>query len=229
MAIMAVFFDSGNTLMRPIGNRWCPGVRFFELCERFGKPVADDGDLQRACKLGFDFLEKHHDKAPDEEAEERQFAEYYRIIFRGLGRPVSDSLVAELARCEVREVNFEPYPETKPVLDAIAERGIPMAVITDAWPSARSKYEALGFLGYFAAFVISAEEKCTKPNMGMFRPALEAIGVASSEVLFVDDSPELVEAARMVGFRSVVMDHDNRHPEAVDRITDLRQVLDYVE
>ncbi len=60
----------------------------------------------------------------------------------------------------------------------------------------------------------------------MFRPALEAMGVPPAEVLFVDDSPELVEAVRKAGFRSVVMDHEDNHPKVSERVTDLRQVTE---
>ncbi len=62
--------------------------------------------------------------------------------------------------------------------------------------------------------------------MGMFHPALSAIGVAPDEVLFVDDSPYLVEAARNMGFNALVIDHEDNYPQIHDRITSLNQVLD---
>ena len=225
MTIEAVFFDSGHTLMRPIGNRWFPGVRFFELCRAFGRPVPDDAALAAACDVGYAWLDAHHHEAPDERAEERQFAGYYHVLFSELGVAPPAGLVDALARSWVADSSFEPYPATRSTLEAIGARRLPMAVLTDGWPSTRSKFRALGFLQYFDAFVISAEVGCTKPARGMFDPALRALGVEPSGVLFVDDAPDLVEAARDLGFTARLMDVENRHPQITDRLTSLEQVL----
>ena len=40
---------------------------------------------------------------------------------------------------------FEPYAETRDVLDQLHARAIPMGVITDAWPSVATKMTELGF------------------------------------------------------------------------------------
>jgi HAD superfamily hydrolase (TIGR01509 family) len=198
--IKAVFFDSGHTLMRPLGGRWFPGPRFFEICAAHDRPTNDDERLQAACDTGYEFLAAHHDKVPDLAAEFRQFDEYYRIVLDALGIQWTDELTDELAAAAVNEVNFEPYPTTASLLDELTGRGVPMAVITDAWPSIRHKYAQLGFLDYFSSFVISAEVGCTKPAPGMFRPALDALKVAPNEVLFIDDGPEIVAGASSLGF-----------------------------
>ena len=214
--------------MRPINDRWFPGFRFFELCEKFGYPVPDDEALDRACSVGYEYLSSHHHLVPNENAEERQFSEYYKIIFADLKLSVPQRLIEELVHSMVKEVNFRPYNETKAVLEALAARNIPMAVLTDAWPSVRSKFRTLGYLDYFEAFVISAEEKCIKPDMGMFRPALDIIGVRPGDVLYIDDGPDLVEAARSNGFNALLMDHDNTYPEISARITNLSAILDFI-
>lgn len=203
MTVRAVFFDSGHTLMRPIDGRWFPGPRFFEICAAHGLTIADDDRLRAACDAGYAFLDEHHDQVPDVDAERHQFAIYYGVVLDHLGtaRP-ADRLTAELATALVDEPTFEPYPTTRWVLDELAGRRIPMAIITDAWPSVRTKYERLGLLEHFASFVISAEERCTKPDVRMFRPALDAIGVEPGEVLFVDDDTEIIAGALQLGFRA---------------------------
>ena len=198
--IRAVFFDSGHTLMRPRGGRWFPGPRFFEICAAHDRPINDDERLQAACDTGYEFLAAHHDRVPDLAAETHQFDEYYRIVLDVLGTGRTDGLTTELAAAAVNEVNFEPYPTTASLLDELAARGTPMAVITDAWPSTRHKYAQLGFLDYFESFVISAEVGCTKPDFGIFRPALDALQLAPNEVLFIDDGPEIVAGASRLGF-----------------------------
>ena len=223
--IRSVFFDSGNTLMYPIGNRWFPGPRFFEICLRAGQAIPDDEDLAQACEMATKYLGENHADCVDLSAEIDQFSMYYRILFNTLGRSVSEELIAELTRSIVHEVNFAPYSRTKDVLEAIQAQSIPMAVITDAWPSVRVKFEELGYLSYFQAFVVSAEQGCTKPDMGMFRPALEAIGVTPELVLFVDDCPETIDEVRNHGFQTLLADYEDSHPGRDDRITDVGQVL----
>jgi FMN phosphatase YigB (HAD superfamily) len=84
---------------------------------------------------------------------------------------------------------------------------------------------------YFDAFVVSAEEKCMKPDMGMFRPALDAIGVTPEQVLFVDDARSIIgiEAVQANGFRTVLADYEHVHPDWPYRITSIGQVLDFTE
>ena len=109
-----------------------PGPRFFEICAAHDRPINDDERLQAACDTGYEFLAAHHDRVPDLAAETHQFDEYYRIVLDVLGTGRTDGLTAELAAAAVNEVNFEPYPTTASLLDELAARGIPMAVITDA-------------------------------------------------------------------------------------------------
>lgn len=227
--IRAVFFDSGNTLMRPIDNRWLPGFRFFEICEGANHLVPDDDELTRACDKAFDYLHRSHDECPDVSAEAAQFSTYYRILFECLDRSVPVDVIDQLTHSIVHEINFEPYPETERVLKVIAGLGIPMAVITNAWPSVRSKFEQLGYLHYFQAFVVSAEQRCIKPDMGMFHPALEVIGVTPDQVLFIDDSIEIIDATKGHGFKTLLADYDDEHPERRDRITGIGQVLNFID
>ena len=222
-----MFFDSGGTLVRPLGGRWFPGHQFFRICADAGFGVDDDARLRSACDAAAEYLDANHHAVPDEETEERQFAEYYRQVLDALG-PAPADVSARLARAIVREVNFEPFPDTRKVLDRLARRRLRMAVLTDAWPSVRTKFRALELHDYFECMVISAEVGCVKPDMGMFEPALAVLNVQPAEVLFVDDSPDLVEAAQANGFRSLLADYDDRLPDFPRRIRSLSDVLCHV-
>lgn len=211
--------------MRPLGGRWFPGHRFFELCAAAGLNVADDAALERACAEAGEYLNVNHHAVPDEAAEERQFQEFYRIVFATLGTAIPSDLPRLLAQSIVREANFEPFADTRPVLERLAAQRLPMAVLTDAWPSVRSKYQTLGFDRYFEMIVISAEERCTKPARGMFDPALQRLNVQPHEVLFVDDSPALINAADRLGYRAVLVDYTDQHTGAPRRITRLSDVF----
>ena len=50
---------------------------------------------------------------------------------------------------------------------------------------------------------ISAEAGVMKPDARIFQLALEKLGIAPSESVFLDDFPENVEAARAVGMHAI--------------------------
>ncbi len=226
--IRAVFFDSGHTLMEPIGGSWFPGHRFFEIARSHGHEIANDAAFDEALAAGYAFLDANHSVHTLDE-EEAQFDEYYAVILRTLGLPAPPGLTAELAHACVRQVNFQPYDDVRPVLDRLREADLPLAVITDAWPSVERKFSDLGFRDYFAAFVISSQQGCIKPDPGMFAPALQAIGVSAKETLFIDDGPDLVEDARAQGFRGLVMDRAGAHPPGDGIIRQLDQLFAYLD
>lgn len=225
--VRAIFFDSGHTLMRPLGGRWFPGHHFFPTVRKHGLEIADDDSLAAAVDEGYAYLDANH-HITSLEQEEAQFAEYYRIILRELDRDATPELIAELARIVVHQPNFEPYPDTRDVLERLRGSGLPLAVITDAWPSVETKFTMLGFRDYFSAFVISSMQGCVKPDPGMFDPALRELGVAPADVLFVDDGPDLVEAARGMGFQALLMDRDGAHGQDDRTVRDLESVLRFV-
>ncbi len=77
--------------------------------------------------------------------------------------------------------------------------------------------------------MISSQQGCTKPDPGMFAPALQAIGVSAKETLFIDDGPDLVEDARAQGFRGLVMDRAGAHPPGDGIIRQLDQLFAYLD
>ena len=58
-----------------------------------------------------------------------------------------------------------------------------------------------------AAF-ISSDLGLRKPDPQIYQTALAALGIQASECVFIDDSPERVEAARRLGICSVLFDRE---------------------
>ena len=76
---------------------------------------------------------------------------------------------------------------------------------------------ALGYDQLFDPIVISAEIGVAKPDPAFFRTAVERFGLPAGQVLFVDDVPANVEAARGVGLVAEDFTRDAGRPE-LDRI-----------
>jgi HAD superfamily hydrolase (TIGR01549 family) len=63
----------------------------------------------------------------------------------------------------------------------------------------------------------------TKPHEAIFRRMLELLDVAAGESAMVGDSPDDdIDGALAVGMQAVLIDREDRHPEVVARLRDLR-------
>ena len=60
--------------------------------------------------------------------------------------------------------------------------------------------------GTFDAVVVSHEVACAKPDPAIFRLTVQRLGVEAGESLFVDDRAENVDAAKRLGFETLLFD-----------------------
>jgi len=93
------------------------------------------------------------------------------------------------------------------LLTFIAElkvQGHKIGLCTNAWSSfIRPIIEARRFEELFDAIIVSSEIGITKPDPRIFEATAEALSVAPSQCVFIDDSPRNVEAAAHLGMRGI--------------------------
>lgn len=93
------------------------------------------------------------------------------------------------------------------------------ALITNAWGDARRAFdERWHILDAFDQIVISAEEGVMKPDLRIYRLALERLAVPPEQAVFVDDFEENVAAARWIGIHAV---HFRSADQALHDVEDL--------
>ncbi|MEV6967758.1 HAD-IA family hydrolase [Hamadaea sp. NPDC051192] len=219
----AVLFDSGGVLMQPKGGRWNPRADFEDILrEHF--PALSDEDLAGAIAAGDVFMAAAADAAtPD-------YDDFHRAILSHLGITGTPELLADLRRPVPPESILEVFPEVLPTLRTLRERGVRMAVVSDAWPELPELHQALGLGGFFEAYAISALVGCHKPDPRMYRHASDALGLAPGQCLFVDDAPDLVEAALALGYQGrAVLRTPPERPCPVDWVTGIDQLLPLVQ
>ncbi len=95
-----------------------------------------------------------------------------------------------------------------------------IGLISNAWSDLRDYIVRQGFDDAFDAMVISAEVGVVKPEARIYRVALEKLGVAPEEAVFLDDFFENVEGAQQVGMHAIHF----REPDQA--LTELKQLLD---
>jgi putative hydrolase of the HAD superfamily len=211
-----VLFDSGDTLIHPVGGRWNPRFDFEEIVLRHLPGLAVES-FPRAFMAG----QKVLDAGPSTPS----LAEYHRAILRALGvRRPPPKLLRELEQPGARPP-VEPFPEVPGVLERLRAGGVRMAIVSDNWPGLESLYRRLGLDAYFQAFVISAVLGCRKPDPRMYRAGSDALGLPPRECLFVDDAPDLVAAAIELGYGGTAIIRASEPPTTVPWIGTLEDLV----
>ncbi|GGL72073.1 hydrolase [Deinococcus aerolatus] len=121
---------------------------------------------------------------------------------------------------------MKPVPHARAVLGELRARGLKVGVLSNTLPSIGRTLEAVGLADLVDVAVATCTVGVHKPDAGAFLHAAEALDLRPDEILFVDDKPENVQAARALGMQATVIDLHAQNPEAIH---DLRGVLPLVE
>ncbi|MGH3319999.1 MAG: HAD family hydrolase [Streptosporangiaceae bacterium] len=115
--------------------------------------------------------------------------------------PLADTMYDLMAspRCWI------PYDDTRPVLAALRERGMPVGVVSDIAWDIRPTFEHYGLRDYVDAFALSYELGASKPDPKVFRHACAALGVHPHRTLMVGDTPASDGGAAWLGMRAFVL------------------------
>jgi putative hydrolase of the HAD superfamily len=99
------------------------------------------------------------------------------------------------------------YDDTRDTLKALRERGLAIGLISNTmWPGHyhRRELERYGLISLFDHTAFSADVGIWKPQPGIYRLSLRALGVPPREAVFVGDMPEHdVVGAQRVGMYGV--------------------------
>jgi putative hydrolase of the HAD superfamily len=220
----AVFFDSGGTLARPLGEDWWPKPRFAELIAASGRPVAGADQTRAALGAGMEYLANHQAIATIAD-EVDVYVAFYRIVLRALYDHAQDDLCRALAQAAVFDLDQEPYEDTRPVLRSLADAGVAMGIVSNAGPSLELRYRDMGLRDFFDPFVISAVVKSEKPATRIYEIALERAAFEPGDVVFVDDVAANVHTAAGLGMRAYLIDRDGGAGDGeLPTLSDLRRL-----
>jgi putative hydrolase of the HAD superfamily len=199
-AIQLVCFDLGGVLVRIVRN-------WEEACRRAGV------DLSHATAANW---ERHHALMLRYETGEVDEPGYLREAPACVG---GDAAVVAGQIVKVFDAwLLGMYPGSAELLEELRARGLKTACLSNTnarhWGSLTRlpEYRPLQQLDFRLA---SHELRVMKPDERAYRRAEEAMGFHGGKVLFFDDKPENVEAARAVGWKAEVVD---RPDDAVPRI-----------
>ena len=108
----------------------------------------------------------------------------------------------------------EPFPGVPETLDRLRAAGVKLAVLSDSEspaPAVRKLLDGLGIGGRFDAVVASVDIGARKPEPAAYAAAVEALGVAKGETVFVAHDADEIRGARDFGL--AVIAFNARDPE----------------
>jgi HAD superfamily hydrolase (TIGR01662 family) len=213
--LRAVLFDVDFTLSRPGPELGPEGYR--RVGERHGLEL-DPARYEQSRLDAIDALQRQTQLEHDEEV---WIAFTERIVLGMGGDPEgSRGCAVEMVREWERHENFSLYEDALPVLDELRAHGLKLGLVSNGERDLDAFVEHHKLVVDVA--VGSKAHGVRKPDPSIFEAALGALAVAADEAAMVGDSPsDDVDGARALGMRAVLLDRDDRYPEAADRIPDL--------
>lgn len=227
MTIEMVFFDAGDTLLRPHPS--FPEL-FAQVCARRGHAVGA-GDVaavrQRLAPYLVDLAEDTGVEFPSLSAEASRvfWSHLYRRFLQELAI-ADDGLINELYATFSSSSSYRLFDDALPVLEELAGRGYRLGLISnfEEWLAEMLVELKVGDL--FETKTISGIAGVEKPDIRIYQIALETAGVDAGKTVHVGDSLVLdVEPATAVGMKAVLLDRAGRVPEAsVPKISSLEEL-----
>jgi putative hydrolase of the HAD superfamily len=106
---------------------------------------------------------------------------------------------------ETSAAGWSPYVDTAAVLTNLSERHIPVVIISDVAFDLRPILRHYNLDHLVHTYVLSGEHGTIKPELHLFRVALDAVGVAAEHALMVGDNHINDGAAIDAGIRTVLL------------------------
>ena len=127
-----------------------------------------------------------------------------------LERPPSETFFPELYDRFAEPEAWQYFEDVKPALDALAARGINLAIISNWDERLRPLLARLDLAKYFDAIIISCEVGFAKPSPVIFEHAAKKMGLAPPEfILHVGDSEEHdAQGALGAGFQARLLERE---------------------
>lgn len=227
LTIEIVFFDVGETLLRPYPSF---ADLFARVCKQHGHDVAPGAVRAVQERIAPHLVDLAHDtgiESPSLSSRESEvfWKHLYRAFMAELGMN-DDSVTESLYEVMTDVSTYKLFDDVVPTLSKLEASGFRLGVISnfERWLEKVLVEVELGET--FDVSVISGVEGIEKPDRRIYEIALERAGVDGSRAMHVGDSIKLdIEPATSVGLNVVLLDRAGRYPGAdVPRISSLTEL-----
>jgi HAD superfamily hydrolase (TIGR01509 family) len=167
------------------------------------------------------------DEWASDDHRDRRWTGPFRDYVDSLGLDKAAAAHVMELRLELTRRSLVPGDGVLAVLDRLRARGLRLGLVSNCSSEVGELWEQSPFAGRFDAVVLSADVGICKPDPRIYRLALERLGVAPGDAVFVGDghSDELGGAER-AGLRAIQLgSRDGWSGERVDVLEELPALL----
>lgn len=214
----AVLLDALGTLveLQP------PAPRLRALLAAEGFPVAEQR-ARAAFRAEIAYYLEHHLDGRTREGLEELRDRCAATMLEALALPGLDHALAR--RVMLGALEFTPYKDAAPALEALRAAGHRMAIVSNWDCSLEDWLAPSGLLELVDVVVTSAVAGAAKPDSAIFGRALELLGAEVDGAAHVGDSLDNdVEGARAAGIRAILVARDSDAPAGVEAIGSLAEL-----
>lgn len=149
-------------------------------------------------------------------------AEALEDTLRRCGVAVAPALVAEMVELDRRLVHDLAvlHDDTVPFLESLRANGVRTAFVSNCADNTRPLLQALLISDLVDELVLSCEVGAAKPDAAIYLTALDRLGAAPSDAVFVDDQQAYCDGAAALGIRAFRIDRSGRTGD----VTTLREL-----
>ena len=213
--VHGVLFDSGDTLLRPIGGRWNRRFDFEEVVLHHA-PEVQASMFPAAFVEGERFLE-HAETTPNRD-------DYHRVMLRVLGIDASVDLLTALNR-PLDGPAVEPFPEVRARLLGCSPQAyewrssrIAGRISKRCTSNSACVSSSTGSQSRRSSDAASQTHACTASGS-------ELVDLPAEDCVFVDDDAELVAAAIALGYKGLTICRDVERPADVPSIESVDELV----
>lgn len=217
VTVEMVFFDAGGTLLDPYPSF---SELFATTCRASGYQVSPQqvADVQDRLAPHLTELVEEADlpHAPSLSPEaSRTFWTFTYRRFLGELDIEDEAMTNKLFETFSSFESYRLYDDVQPTLDAIRHAGFRLGLISnfDSWLEKMLIEMEVGHV--FDPSVISGMVGVEKPDLEIYKIAVERAGVPAERCVHIGDSPRMdMEPAREVGITPILIDRAGRYPDA---------------
>ena len=206
--LRAVFFDVGNTLLRPHPS----------VSEVVRQVLAEEGHIHDLAAIDelMPLVDEYYEDRyrsddtfwTDEDRTSQVWVGMYSLLCRKLGIDVGAEQIAARVYQEFGDPErWEAYPDVEPALVRLKARGLMLGLISN-WDNRLSGLiTGLQLTQYFDVIVSSADVGLHKPDPRIFELACQRLGVRPAEAAHIGDHHYAdIVGASAIGMRPVLID-----------------------
>ena len=203
--IKGIFFDIGYTLCEPVSGDWRFTAKFLTIAGISNLKALPQDRITDAYQKSSEYLNDNHLLKTLEEEYEQNVVSYSMIAGELPELNFTEDDIRDIAYDKTYNMgNYRFYPDVKQTIEQLHAK-YKLGIISDTWPSVDNMLKAADINQYFHSLTYSCHLGTCKPDMRMYIDAIDKMGYSPEQTIFIDDSPENLDAAKEIGIMPILI------------------------